>query len=462
MEQLEKRGRIMSVKDYIVEVEFLSPDKPFINEILILESDKTCILQVFKSTSESNFQCISLSKNELLGRGDFIIRTNKTLEIPVGSNILTRIVDIFGDFKDGKEQLKDLETRSIFNEPLSINEVSKNSMILETGIKLIDLFCPIIKGGKTGLFGGAGVGKTVLLTEIMHNVVNIESDSNVSVFCGVGERTREGHELYLELEKRGVLSAVALVYSSMGDSPSVRFLTSLAGVRLSEYFRDEQQKNVLFFIDNIFRFVQAGNELSLLMNNIPSEDGYQSTLASEMSAIQERLLSTQKANITAIEAIYIPADDIMDQGTQSVLDYLDTSIVLSRDIYRQGLFPAIDILSSSSSALSPNFVTPLHYYVALEGQKLLKKAQSLERIVSLVGESELSDDDRLIYQRSKKLRNYMTQNFFVTSDQTGKSGTFCPLDKVVKDVKGIIDGEFDTIGASRFLYIGTLDTLDDK
>ena len=331
---------------------------------------------------------------------------------------------------------------------------------METGIKVVDLFAPIVKGGKTGLFGGSGVGKTVLLSEVLHNILNKDKEKNVSVFCGIGERTREGHELFHELDKTGVLPGVSLIFGSMGDSPSIRFLTGLAGASVAEYFRDTKSRDVLFFVDNIFRYAQAGNELSLLMNTIPSEDGYQATLSSEMATIHERLVSNTKASITTIEAIYVPADDILDQGVQAIFDYLDSAIVLSRDVYREGRFPAVDILASVSSALSPQVVGPLHYATALQAQSILKKAAGLERIVSLVGEAELSEEDRVMYQRATKLKNFMTQDFFVAEGQTKKLGSYVPLKNTVLDVKDIIDGKFDDASSDKFLNIGSLKDLE--
>jgi len=281
----------------------------------------------------------------------------------------------------------------------------------------------------------------------------------VSVFAGVGERTREGQELYAELGETGVLDSTALVYGTMGESSSMRFLAAHAGVALAEYFRDVQRKNVLFFVDNMFRFAQAGNEISLLMKSIPSQDGYQPDLTSQLANLHERLISTQEAHVTSIEAIYVPADDILDSAVQAVFRYLDSEIVLSRDIYQEGRFPAVDILASDSSALSPGTVTTLHYKIALQARSLLKDAESLERIVSLVGESELSEEDRTKYQRAQKVKNYMTQNFYVTSKQVGKEGVYVPSETTVSDMKDILEGRHDTVSADKFLYIAGLDTL---
>jgi F-type H+-transporting ATPase subunit beta len=309
------------------------------------------------------------------------------------------------------------------------------------------------------LFGGSGVGKTVLLTEILHNIVNKDLGKNVSVFCGVGERSREGQELYEELKNGNVLPYVSLVFGQMGENASRRFLTAHSATAVAEYLRDVMGKNVLFFMDNIFRFAQAGNELSLLMNNIPSEDGYQATLTSEVAHIHERLVTKDNNSITTIEAIYLPEDDLFDQAAQSVFGYLDSSVVLSRDAYRDGKLPAVDILSSDSDALTPKNVSSKHYFVANSAKGLLKKSELLERIVSLVGESELSDEDRLLYQRANKIKAYMTQNFFVTEAQTGRKGVYVSVEDTVNDVKDIIDGKYDSISEDKFLFIGKVSDI---
>jgi F-type H+/Na+-transporting ATPase subunit beta len=448
-------GKIIGVKNYVIEVEFGSDDRPNIQDVLALEEDPTIRMAVYKSASENTFYCFSLAPLEKMHRGAKVLNTRKSLSIPVGTNVLGRVIDVFGNPKDGLGEItKDVE-KPLYGEAPDYADISSQKEILETGIKVVDMFAPLIKGGKTGLFGGSGVGKTVLLTEILHNVINKDKEKNVSVFGGVGERTREGHELLQELKETGVLPFVSLVFGTMGESATIRFLTALGAVSVAEYFRDGMGKNVLFFIDNMFRFAQAGNELALLMNTIPSEDGYQATLSSEMAMVHERLVSSNKAAITTIEAIYVPADDLQDQGVQAVFDYLDSSIVLSRDVYREGRFPAVDILASGSSALNPETVAPLHYETYMKAQSVMKKAESLERIVTLVGEAELSDEDRLAFQRAKKLRNYMTQSFFVAEAQTGRPGVYVPVDKTVQDVKDIVEGKYDNLTEDKFMFIGS-------
>ncbi|HRN96398.1 MAG TPA: F0F1 ATP synthase subunit beta, partial [Candidatus Levybacteria bacterium] len=324
------------------------------------------------------------------------------------------------------------------------------------GIKAIDFFSPLLRGGRVGLFGGAGVGKTILLTEVIHNVVVLAKNNDVSIFTGVGERIREGQELFETLKESNVLPSVALVFGQMGENPAVRFKTALTGLALAEHFRDEEHRNVLFFIDNIFRFAQAGYELSTLMNTIPGEGGYQATLASEMAQFHERLVSTKNASITSMEAVYVPSDDVTDYGVQSVFPYLDSSVVLSRAVYQEGRFPAIDFLSSTSSALSREIVGDDHYNAYIEAQSLLKRALTLERIVSLIGESELPAADQVIYKRARLLKSYMTQSFFVTENQTGRKGEYVKRVETIGDVNEILQGRYDTAEPERLMYVGSL------
>ena len=451
-------GRIIGVKGSIVEVEFKETEKPAINNILTLAHNMLVKFLVYRSSGESRFYCMSLSPTTDLYRGAKVIDTGEPLSIPVGDEVLGRVMDIFGTPKDGKEPFSEnIQRQPILQKPPTYKDLSSKQEVLETGIKVIDLFAPIVKGGKVGFLGGSGVGKTILLTEILHNIVNRKD--TVSIFSGVGERTREGQELLEELERTGVLPSVSMVFGAMGESPSVRYLTGMSSVTIAEYFRDVTGKDVLFFIDNMFRLAQAGNELSLLMETIPSEDGYQATLASEMAMIHERLVSTQNSSITTLEAVYVPADDVLDQGVQAVFDYLDSSVVLSRDVYREGRMPAVDILESGSSALNQEMISLVHYTTSLESRSLLSKARSLDRIVSLVGESELSDEDRIQYQRAKKLRNYMTQDFYVAENQTGKEGKYVPLETTVTDARAILDGAVDEITEDKLLFIGTLEDV---
>lgn len=454
-------GKVVSVKGQIIEVEFLE-EKPRIYDVLFAKDDKTCKMEVYTSASPTSFYCLALTNITQLHYGSVAISTGEPIKIPVGKEMLGRVVDTLGEPQDGQGEINAKEYRPIIAQPAPFSSVIIPKEILQTGIKPVDFFTPIVRGGKVGLFGGAGVGKTVLLSEVIHNIVIVSPDKNVSVFTGVGERTREGEELYETMKESNVMQGVSLIYGSMGENPALRFRTAFTGVTLAEHFRDFIGKDVLFFIDNIFRFAQSGYELSTLMNAIPSEGGYQSTLTSEMAAFHERLASTATNAITTFEAIYVPADDLTDSGVQAIFPYLDSGIILSRAIYQEGRFPAIDLLGSSSSALNTDTVGELHYQTALDAQSLLKRATALERIVSLIGESELSAGDQVIYKRSKMLKNYMTQNFTVIENQTEKKGVNVPVKDTVADVKAILDGKVDSLKPEDLLFIGTLADVAHK
>ncbi len=457
------KGKIISINGQIIEVSF--PElKPSLHDILHLEDNPEVLLQVYASSDPGTYYCLLLSTTAEIFRGQIVINTGKSLEFPVGDGVLGRVLDIFGKPQDGNGDLLTTEKRSIYANSLLFNDVSIHQEILETGIKAIDFFAPMLRGGKTGLFGGAGVGKTILLTEIIHNIVQLtrtDNDTkNISVFAGIGERSREGQELYASLGESGVLPFSTLIYGPMGENPTNRFLTAYAAATVAEHFRDVKKKDVLFFIDNIFRFAQAGNELSLLTRSIPSEDGYQPTLDSEMASFHERLLPTEENSITTIETIYVPNDDILDQGVQAVFPYLDSTLYFSRAVYQEGRFPAIDLLASTSSGVTPSIAGQEHYEANIAAQALLKKAINLEHIVSLVGESELSAEDKVLYVRAKKLKNYMSQNFFVAQNQTGRPGKYVQAKKTVKDVKAIISGEYDAVSEEKFLFIGDLSEIE--
>ena len=453
-----EEGVIRSIQGQLIEVEFQDHNAPAIHDILILKDNPDFKMETAISSGSKIFYCFAFSKTNQLYRGAKVINTKQQIKVPVGKEILGRVIDIFGNPLDGLESLTKLKKEPIYDASFQSSSYKKTSVkqeLLETGIKVIDLFSPIVKGGKIGLFGGAGVGKTLLLTEIIHNVVMLNKDNNVSVFAGVGERAREGQELRETLQNGGVLPKVALIFGTMGENPAVRFRTAFAAATIAEYFRDKEKKDVLFFIDNVFRFAQAGNELSILMNTIPSEDGYQATLTSEMANFHERLVSNEKNAITTIENIYVPNDDILDQGVQSIFPYLDSSVVLSRTVYQEGLLPAVDLLSSVSASLSPDITGNLHYETTLRAQNLLRQAVALERIVSLVGESELSVQDKAVYLRAKKLKNFMTQSFFVAQAQTGREGKYVKRHTAIKDVNDIIDGKYDAVSEEKFLFIGS-------
>ncbi len=450
-------GKVVSGMGHIAEVE-VSGRMPKVHDILFLESDPGTRMEVYSSASPRSFYCLALTSTAKMARGMKVLGTGEPLLMPTGTGMLGRVINIFGQPIDGLGEIQSTDTRPLYRAAPEYSEVLATEEIWETGIKVIDMFAPLLRGGKMGLFGGAGVGKTMLLSEILHNVVTLKKGENLSVFAGVGERTREGQELFAELGEKQVLDSVSLIFGEMGENASIRYLTALAGVTMSEYFRDSG-KNVLFFIDNVFRFAQAGNELATLMNTIPSEDGYQANLTSQMAGFHERLVSTSKGVISAIEAIYVPSDDLLDHGVQSIFPYLDSVVTLSRSVYQQGHLPAVDILSSSSSALDPSIVGTLHYQTAVAAQALLKKAESLERMVALVGESELSPESQLTYRRAKKIRNYMTQSFFVAENQTGRSGKYVPVKVTVQDMSDILAGKFDHIPEDKFLYTGAISEI---
>jgi F-type H+/Na+-transporting ATPase subunit beta len=454
-------GKVISIKGQIIEVEFLE-DKPRIYDVLISKDDDQVKMEIYTSATPTSFYCLALTDTNKLHHSSIVIDTGQPIRIPVGPEMLHRVIDTLGNPQDNLGEIKTKETRPIISKSVSYANVSIPRELLETGIKVIDFFTPIIKGGKVGLFGGAGVGKTVIISEIIHNLVILNPEKNVSVFTGVGERTREGEELFETLKESQVMKGVTLIYGSMGVNAALRFRTAFTGVTLAEYYRDALGKDVLFFIDNVFRFAQSGYELSTLMNSIPSEGGYQATLTSEMASFHERLVSTSTNTITTFEAIYVPADDLTDSGVQAIFPYLDSGIILSRSVYQEGRFPAIDILSSNSSALNPETIGQLHYDTALEAQGLLKRATSLERIVSLIGESELSTDDQIAYKRSKMLKNYMTQNFTVVENQTEKKGVYTTVKDCVNDVRAILDGKTDKLLPEDLMYIATLKDVEEK
>ncbi len=456
----QAQGIVVGIKGQIVEVDYQS-NPPHLRDLYVMGDDRTILLEVYGSASDRTVYCIGLTSLNTLYKGAIVTNTRKALQIPVGPQTLGRAMNIFGEPIDGGDKFDRTHVYDIYHQKEQFNIVIPNQ-VLETGIKAVDFFTPLLKGGKIGIFGGAGVGKTVLLTEIIHNIISKENDSHISLFAGIGERSREGQELYLALQETGVLPSVAMIMGEMGRNPAVRFRTVFAAIALAEYFRDEERKNVLFFADNMYRFAQAGYELGTLMSAIPSEGGYQATLSSEAAELHERLTSNENGAITAFETVYVPSDDITDPGVQALLPYLEARIVLSRFIYQEGRFPAIDTLSSYSSAMNPQIVGELHYTIYLETQRLLKEAIKLERIASLLGESELSKENQILYKRAKMIKNYMTQPFATTSGKADKKDTFVPRDTTISDVSKIMSGEYDTLPLELFQNITSLKQIKTK
>ncbi|MFZ1721178.1 MAG: F0F1 ATP synthase subunit beta [Microgenomates group bacterium] len=452
------QGTVITIRNNIAEVVF-PEQQPAVFDVLIIPNTPVKLEVVSSSPRRNCYYCLILAESDALTRGAIVTNTTTSLHIPVGKEVLGRAIDVFGTPQDGKELITK-KTRPLHaqREAANISDSIIPQEILHTGIKAIDFFTPILKGGKTGVVGGAGLGKTVLLTELIHNIVIEGEDSrkSVSVFSAVGERSREAHELLVNTREAGVLDRTVMVIGQMGENPAVRFRTAYAAASIAEYFRDEGI-DVLFFMDNMYRFSQAGYELSTLMQAIPSEDGYQPTIPSEIGSLHERLVATPTANITSIEAIYLPSDDLFDYSVRTVFGYLDSFVVLSRDIYQAGRLPAVDLLESNSSALLPSTVGEKHYELYLEAKKTLEQATEVERIVSLVGLSELSQEDQTVYRRSQLIQNYMTQSLSVAESQTNQKGVSIPIEQVLKDIEIILSGQIDMADPNNLLYVEKID-----
>lgn len=450
------KGVIKSVKGQIAEIQIESEELPTLFEILVSPEDPEIRLEVYYQSKESSL-CLILSNRVKIYRGMPVTGTGSGLKIPADKNVLGRVFNLFGEPQDGKGPLSASSNISIYSKAPALSTLRSTFEILESGIKAIDFLTPILKGGKVGLIGGAGVGKTVLITELMHNIV--KDEKSVSIFGGVGERIREGQELYQRLMETKVLANTVLILGQMNENAAVRFRVALAAASLAEYFRDQHQKDVLFFIDNMFRFVQAGNEVSTLLGTIPSEQAYQATLQTEISALEDRLVPTENGTITSLQTVYVPSDEITDAGVNSIMSFLDTAVVLSRSIAQMGIYPPIDMAQSSSSTLNKSILGEDHFEVLTKFQGDLDQYNKLSHIVAIVGEAELSPEDQVTYNRVKKIVNYLTQPFFVTEFHTGRKGVYVPKAKTIADIKEILSGKLDNIPAEKFLYIGTLEDL---
>lgn len=454
-------GIVVQVMGPVVDVRFKEGSLPPIyNALTVPIEDRLLTVEVAQHIGNSTVRCIAMASTDGLQRGTVVTDTGKTISVPVGRETLGRIFNVLGDAVDNQPAPVDAERWNIHRPAPSYEELASSTEILETGIKVIDLICPYSKGGKIGLFGGAGVGKTVLIMELINNIA--KEHGGLSVFTGVGERTREGNDLYCEMKESGVIDKTTLVYGQMNEPPGARMRVALSGLTMAEYFRDQEGQDVLLFIDNIFRFTQAGSEVSALLGRMPSAVGYQPTLANEMGALQERITSTKKGSITSVQAVYVPADDLTDPAPATTFAHLDATTVLARNIAAQGIYPAVDPLESTSRILSPEVVGEEHYEVAKEVQRVLQRYKELMDIIAIMGMDELSDDDKMLVQRARKIQRFLSQPFHVSEKFTGIEGIYVPLSETIRGFKAIIEGKCDDYPESAFLFAGTIDEVAER
>jgi F-type H+/Na+-transporting ATPase subunit beta len=457
-------GRVTQILGAVVDVQF-EGDLPFIQNALTTQiGERTLVLEVAQEIGERTVRCIAMDTTDGMVRGAKVTDTGAAISVPVGPGTLGRILNVVGEPIDERGPIPATTRMPIHRDAPSFDEQSASAEILVTGIKVVDLLAPYVKGGKVGLFGGAGVGKTVLIQELINNIA--KGHGGVSVFAGVGERTREGNDLYHEMVDAGVIklgenttegSKVALVYGQMNEPPGARARVALSGVTMAEYFRDQEGQDVLFFIDNIFRFTQAGAEMSALLGRIPSAVGYQPTLATDMGALQERITSTKKGSITSVQAIYVPADDLTDPAPATSFAHLDATTVLNRAISEKGIYPAVDPLDSTSRSLDPRVVGEEHYKVARDVQRILQTYKSLQDIIAILGMDELSEDDKLIVARARKIERFLSQPFHVAEVFTGSPGVFVKVEDTIRSFKGIVAGEYDHLPEAAFYMVGTIE-----
>ena len=454
-------GKIVQIIGAVVDVRFKKHELPrLLNAIECDNNGTKLVLEVAQHIGDDIVRCIAMSSTDGLVRGLDAVDTGSPIRVPVGRETLGRVFNLLGDPVDEQPAPETQERWPIHRDAPSYEEQAASSEVLETGIKVIDLIAPYLKGGKIGLFGGAGVGKTVLIMELIHNIAT--EHGGISVFTGVGERTREGNDLYGEMKESGVLDKTALVYGQMNEPPGARMRVGLSGLTMAEYFRDEKNQDVLLFIDNIFRFTQAGSEVSALLGRMPSAVGYQPTLATEMGALQERITSTKRGSITSVQAVYVPADDLTDPAPATTFTHLDATTVLSRDIASQGIYPAVDPLDSTSRILSPEILGQEHYDVARRVQQVLQRYKELQDIIAIMGMDELSDQDKLSVYRARKIQNFLSQSFSVAEQFTGMPGQYVPLKETLRGFRMILDGECDDLPESAFLFAGTIDDVFKK
>lgn len=455
------KGKIQQVIGPTIDLEFPSDELPNILNAIKIKDERLGIdvtAEVTMQLGDNTVRCIALSSTDGLVRGMEAVDTGAAIQVPVGANTLGRIFNLLGHPIDGLEPVSDsTPMASIHRPPPSLEEQETKTSIFETGIKIIDLIAPFSKGGKVGLFGGAGVGKSVIVMELIRNIAT--EHSGFSVFCGVGERTREGNDLWLEMKESGVLSKTTLVFGQMNEPPGARLRVALTGLAMAEYFRDTEHQDVLLFVDNIFRFVQAGSEVSALLGRMPSAVGYQPTLGLDIGSLQERITSTKSGSITSVQAIYVPADDYTDPAPASLFSHLDAAITLSRQIAELGIYPAIDPLTSTSRILDPRIIGEEHYELARHVQKILQRYKDLQDIIAILGIDELSEEDRLLVARARKIQKFFSQPFFVAETFTGKKGKYVKLQDTIKGFQKIVDGSMDDIPEQAFYMVGTIEDV---
>ena len=455
------KGKIIQVMGPVVDVAFENGNLPHIQDALtVMNNGKRCVMEVAQHIGGDVVRCIMLASSEGLYKDMEVEATGQGIAVPVGEKTLGRLFNVLGDTLDGGESLEGEEKWVIHRDPPSFADQSPVVEMLETGIKVIDLLAPYAKGGKIGLFGGAGVGKTVLIQELITNIAT--EHGGYSIFTGVGERSREGNDLWTEMSESGVLKKTALVFGQMNESPGARMRVAETGLTMAEYFRDVKHQNVLLFIDNIFRFVQAGSEVSALLGRMPSAVGYQPTLATDLGGLQERIASTKNGSITSVQAVYVPADDLTDPAPATTFAHLDATTVLSRKIVEQGIYPAVDPLESSSRILEEDVVGKEHYEVANKVKEMLQKYKELQDIISILGMEELSEEDKLTVNRARKIQRFLSQPFHVAENFTGVPGKYVPLKETVRGFKAIIDGEMDDYPEAAFFNVGTIDDVIAK
>ena len=454
-------GKVVQIVGAVVDIRFEKDSLPdLLNAIEIDNKGEKLVVEVAQHIGDDIVRCIAMGSTDGLMRGIDAVDMGKAISVPVGKETLSRMFNLLGEPVDNLPAPETKERWEIHREPPTYEEQSASNEILETGIKVIDLIAPYLKGGKIGLFGGAGVGKTVLIQELINNVAN--QHGGISVFTGVGERTREGNDLYYEMKESGVIDKTVLVYGQMNEPPGARMRVALSGLTMAEYFRDVEHQDVLLFIDNIFRFTQAGSEVSALLGRMPSAVGYQPTLATEMGQLQERITSTTKGSITSVQAVYVPADDLTDPAPATTFAHLDATTVLSRSISSLGIYPAVDPLESNSRILSPEIVGNEHYQVARQVQSILQRYVELQDIIAIMGMDELSDEDKLTVSRARKIQRFLSQPFSVAEQFTGMKGKYVPIKETIRGFKEIIEGKHDDLPESAFLFVGTIDEAVEK